>query len=101
MSIDLKMPDSYNLKAVDFDPFKGNEIEKIARTNEPQREVWLSCILGGEEASLAYNESVSLELNGAVNKMAFDTAIQDLVSRHEGLRAVLSKNGEDLIIYRE
>ncbi len=95
------MRNNYNLIAVDFNPFEGNEIEKIAITNEPQREVWLSCILGGEEASLAYNESVSLELRGKFNDSAFEKAIHDLIARHEGLRAVLSQNGEDLIIYKE
>jgi amino acid adenylation domain-containing protein len=95
------MHNNYNLVAVDFNPFEGNEIEKIAITNEPQREVWLSCILGGEEASLAYNESVSLELKGKFNEKAFEKAVHDLMIRHEGLRAVLSKNGEDLIIYKE
>jgi amino acid adenylation domain-containing protein len=92
---------NYNLVAVDFDPFEGNEIEKIAITNEPQREVWLSCMLGGDEASLAYNESVSLQLQGDFNELAFRKAIQDLIVRHEGLRAVISRNGEDLIIYKE
>ncbi|WP_316812012.1 amino acid adenylation domain-containing protein [Pedobacter heparinus] len=95
------MHNNYNLVAVDFDPFEGNEIEKVVITNEPQREVWLSCILGGNEASLAYNESVSLELTGKFDERAFQQALHGLVGHHEGLRAVLSKNGEDLIIYKE
>lgn len=95
------MHNNYNLVAVDFNPFEGNEIEKVVITNEPQREVWLSCVLGGDEASLAYNESVSLELNGNFDHLAFHKAIHSLVERHEGLRSVLSKNGEDLIIYKE
>lgn len=91
----------YSLVAVEFDPFEGDEIEKAIITNEPQREVWLSCMLGGDEASLAYNESVSLELKGDFNYQAFKKALKDLIAHHEGLRSVLSKNGEKLIIYKE
>lgn len=87
--------------AVDFNPFEGNEIEKVIITNEPQREVWLSCVIGGEEASLAYNESVSLEFEGVFNYPAFEKAVNDLIARHEGLRAVISRNGERLIVYKE
>lgn len=95
------MHNKYSLLAVDFNPFEGNEIEKVIITNEPQREVWLSCVIGGDEASLAYNESVSLEFKGDFNFPAFEKAINDLIVRHEGLRAVISRNGENLIIYKE
>ncbi|RYG13766.1 MAG: non-ribosomal peptide synthetase, partial [Chitinophagaceae bacterium] len=87
---------------VDFDPFgEVKEIEKIIPTNEPQREIWLSCIIGGEEANLSYNESVSLEIKGDLNFAAFKKAVNDLVLRHEALRATISPNGETLIVYRD
>ena len=86
---------------VDFDPFGDiREIEKIIPTNEPQREIWLSCMIGGEEASLSYNESVSLKIKGTLNIPAFKKAVDDLVRRHEALRATISPNGETLIVYR-
>ncbi len=45
-----------NFIEVDFDPFEdGKEIEKTVTINEPQREIWLSCMLGGDAANLAYN----------------------------------------------
>jgi len=87
---------------VDFDPFaEEKEIEKIILTNEPQREIWLSCILGGEDANLSYNESVSLDIKGDLNIPAFERAINDLVRRHEALRSTISPNGETLVIYKE
>ena len=95
------MNKDFEYVAVDFNPFGENEIEKITITNEPQRELWLSCIIGGNEASLAYNESVSLELSGVFNPDAFQKAIVSLIDRHEALRSTISKNGENLIIYRE
>jgi len=87
--------------AIDFDPFGDvREIEKITPTNEPQREIWLSCIIGGEEANLSYNESVSLEITGKLNENAFKKAVDDLVLRHEALRSTISPNGETVIVYR-
>lgn len=90
-----------NFKEVDFDPFeKGQEIEKIISTNEPQKEIWLSCILGADEANLAYNESVSLELRGALQPDLFLAALREVVDRHEALNAVVSNDGELLIIHK-
>lgn len=86
---------------IDFDPFaEVKEIEKIILTNEPQREIWLSCILGGDDANLSYNESVSLKIKGDLHIPAFERAVNDLVRRHEALRSTISPNGETLIIYK-
>lgn len=86
---------------IDFDPFAGiKEIEKIILTNEPQREIWLSCILGGEDANMSYNESVSLDIKGDLHIPAFERAVNELIRRHEALRSTISPNGETLIIYK-
>lgn len=87
---------------VDHDPFAGErEIQKITFTNEPQREVWLSCVIGGDDANLSYNESVSLKIQGELNIDAFGRALEEVVRRHEALRATISPNGETLIIYND
>lgn len=92
---------SYILTPIDFNPFEEEkEIDKIVFTNEPQKEIWLSCTIGGDEANLAYNESVSLDLKGVFQPTYFIEAIKEVVSRHEALRAVVSANGETLIIYK-
>jgi len=92
---------SYTLTAVDFNPFEeGKEIDKIVNTNEPQKEIWLSCIIGGDDSNLAYNESVSLDLTGNFHVTYFREAIQEVVDRHESLRATVSANGESLLIYK-
>lgn len=86
---------------IDFDPFEEErEIDKIVFTNEPQKEIWLSCLIGGKESSLAYNESVSLDLEGNFHADYFTEAIAEVVSRHETLRSTVSANGETLIIYK-
>lgn len=86
---------------VDFDPFgEIKEIEKITLTNESQREIWLACVIGGNDANLSYNESVSLALNGHFDFIAFKKSVNDLILRHEALRSTISPNGESFIIYK-
>ncbi len=98
--INFKMKSTLNLTAVDFDPFgDGKKIIKIISTNEPQREIWLSCLIGGKEANLSYNESVSLQFSGELNYNALKKAIDDVILRHESLRSTISPNGEKLIVY--
>ena len=61
---------------VDFNPFAEElEIEKVAFTNESQREIWLSCVIGGDGANLSYNESVSLVITGNFKFIAFQKYI--------------------------
>jgi amino acid adenylation domain-containing protein len=92
------MPD---LIPIDFDPFSGGyEIEKLCFTNEPQREIWLSCEIGGADADRSYNESVSLRISGELNIEHLKRAVDELVLRHEALRATVSPDGESLIIYK-
>lgn len=86
---------------VDFDPFAEDlEIAKITLTNEPQREIWLACMIGGREANMSYNESVSLKLTGDLKFDALKRSTEQLVARHEALRSSISANGETLIIHK-
>ncbi|HEY9132089.1 MAG TPA: amino acid adenylation domain-containing protein [Dyella sp.] len=83
--------------AVDYDPFADAPLARVAATTEPQREIWLAAQLE-REASLAYNESISLRLRGPLDVDALRRAVQGLVDRHESLRATLSRNGEEMHI---
>ena len=83
--------------AVDFDPFTGPSIERTIPTTEAQREV-LAASEMGVDASCAYNESVSLELKGALDRTALEKAMRDLVVRHESLRATLNTSGTRMLI---
>ena len=79
-------------RAVDFDPFAGPSIERTAPTTETQREIWTAAQMG-PEASCAYNESVSLELRGALDRNALLSSLAQLSERHEAMRSVLSASG--------
>jgi amino acid adenylation domain-containing protein len=83
--------------AVDYDPFAEAALARVVPTTEPQREIWLAAKLE-PEASLAYNESVSLRLSGELDAAALQAALQRLIDRHEALRANLSADGEELHI---
>lgn len=86
---------------IDFDPFStGEEFEKLALVTEPQKEIFLSCMIGGDDANRAYNESVSLKLVGDLHLPELKQALQLLFQRHEALRTTISPNGESLIIYK-
>jgi len=55
---------------------------------EAQMEIWLSAQLG-EDASCAFNESFTLLLRGQLDTQALRESLQDLVNRHEALRATV------------
>ncbi|HEV7333469.1 MAG TPA: amino acid adenylation domain-containing protein [Flavisolibacter sp.] len=83
---------------VDFDPFAQSELEAGVPATEPQIEILTACLLGGEDANRSYNESNSLQLRGQMNKPALQKALQELVNRHEALRASFSSDGNYILI---
>lgn len=84
--------------ASEFFPVRRKELAlaedgtRVVPTTEPQREIWLADQLG-TEASLAYNESVSLHLRGALDVERLRAAVQALPQRHDALRATFSDDG--------
>ena len=82
---------------VDHDPFADAPLASVVPTTEPQREIWLASMLGNE-ASLAYNESVSLHLRGPLDTSALRAALQDMVDRHDALRGTISDDGQLLYL---
>lgn len=88
-------------RPVDYDPFAGREIVRVAPTVEPQQEIWLSCIIGGPDANRGYNESVSLLLKGIWDQSAMEKSLDELIRRHEALRSSFSADGSEICIYKE
>jgi amino acid adenylation domain-containing protein len=66
---------------------------KSARLTEAQSEIWLAA-QAGDEASCSFNESLSLQLSGALDKHAFVRAIHAVVARHDALHIRFDRNGE-------
>jgi len=69
--------------------------DRQAPVTESQREIWLSDQIG-EDASCSYNESFSLRLNGLLNENALREAIDEVINRHEALRATFTEDGESV-----
>lgn len=90
-----------NLLPVDFDPFGGPEIIAVVPTIEPQLEIWVACMMGGEDASRSYNESMAVRLSGSFSRSAMDSALKDLIARHDALRCSFSADGRQMCIYKE
>jgi amino acid adenylation domain-containing protein len=64
---------------------------------ESQLEIWLAAQLG-DDASCAFNESVSLQMRGELNSAALQSAMNRVVARHDALRATFSATGEEMRI---
>ena len=92
---------SVHLTVIDFDPFAGPAIVCFAPTTEPQVEIWTACLLGGDDASRAFNESVTLRFTGPLNKSALERAWRALIDRHEMLRSAFSADGTQFLVFRE
>ena len=81
------------LYAVEHDPFAGPEIIAVAPITESQREVWLACQMD-PLATLAYNEASEISLSGPLDAARLADCWQQVVARHEILRATFSPDGE-------
>jgi amino acid adenylation domain-containing protein len=55
---------------------------------EAQLEIWLSAQLG-DDASCAFNESFTLLMHGELDTQTLHDSLQDLLTRHEALRATI------------
>ena len=86
-----------NDSEADFDPFAAGAIAQTTTATEAQREVWLADQLSAQ-ASLAYNESLTLRLHGLLDATALAGAFDALVARHPSLRTTFSTDGSQLLI---
>ena len=68
-----------------------NEANRIALT-EAQKQLWVLTQIE-EEGSLAYNVSISLQLQGSLNLAAMAKTVQEIVNRHESLRTTIDSEG--------
>jgi amino acid adenylation domain-containing protein len=81
------------LTSVDFDPFAETILPDILPLTEPQAEVW-AAVQMGDEASCAYNQCYSLRLRGPLSAESMESALQQVVNRHDALRVAIDADGE-------
>ncbi len=76
-------------QTVDYDPFAGAELEQVLAATAAQKEIWAATRFGND-VSCAFNESVSLHLNGALDLSALRQAWNRVIANHEALRGTFS-----------
>jgi len=59
----------------------------------PEQEELIVTSAMSEAHSRAFNESISIRLDGKLDRSALDTAVRAVVARHESLRAVFERDG--------
>ena len=77
-----------------IDDITGMKVLGISTCTEAQFEVLSACLLGGDDANRAFNQSITIHLKGPLNVAALNQALKHLVEINEALRMVfdLSKN---------
>ena len=72
----------------------GDHADAIAiPLTEAQKEIWVLTQMD-EAVSRAYNETIVLRMDGALNLEALQGALQEVVHRHEALRTTFSPQGD-------
>ena len=93
----MTSPERATATAVDYDPFTGATLARLAPLTAAQRELWLASHLE-PEASLAYNEAIAITFRGTLVLDALEASLHRLVERHEALRSTFSADGEHMFI---
>jgi hypothetical protein len=86
-------PKAMALTPVDFDPFADAAAPALLPLTEPQAEVW-TAVQMGDEASCAYNQCYSLQLRGPLSTESMESALRQVVNRHDALRVTIDADGE-------
>ena len=91
-----KNPSGFTFESIDFDPFESLVVQ--VPSTEAQREIYTSVQLGGDGANCAYNESVTIQLSGPLNKEYLRKAFEQVIHRHDALRAVFTDDGTGITV---
>ncbi len=96
----IRLATKISLRNIDFDPFIDGEILLTAPATEAQQEIWLGVQMSAE-ANLACMLSQSLRLTGRLNLDVLQSALNQLVDRHESLRTTFSGDGTTILIAKK
>lgn len=92
-----KLSSQYLTSKVDYNPFEDGDFAKAAPTTESQREMWASIAMD-KNATLCYNETLQIKLQGPLELDSFKKALRDLVIYHDALRTVFSSDGKNFFV---
>jgi len=83
---------------VTFDPFAGGELLRVSPTTWPQKEILASAQMS-DEANTAFNEAVSITIEGELDRDLLELCFNRLVERHDILRATFSRKGNEICLH--
>src|SRR4030095_6236121 len=86
-------PKTIALTPVVFDPFAEPALASGLSLTDAQSEIW-AAVQMGSDASCAYNQCFSLVLRGPLSAESMESALRQVVKRHEALRVTIDANGE-------
>lgn len=90
--------DAKQLK-VKYDPFRSGPVERAIPATLSQREMWSTLVLE-PEANICYNEVICMEVSGKLNIQKLEAAFQEVLKRHEALRATFSQDGKYFVVHQ-
>jgi natural product biosynthesis luciferase-like monooxygenase protein/amino acid adenylation domain-containing protein len=79
-------------------PAKETAAVRSIPLTDAQRQLWITTQIG-PDASRAFNESATLRMRGPLDPAAMRVALQQLVDRHDVLRATFSPTGDYQLIH--
>lgn len=84
---------------VHYNPFRGGLVEKAIPATLSQREMWSTLVLE-PEANICYNEVICMEVSGKLSTVKLEAAFQEVLKRHEALRATFSQDGKYFVVHQ-
>ena len=84
------------LQPVDFDPFAPASARQARLPlTEPQAEMWTAAAMS-REANCSYNQCFAFTFDGPLRVESLRAALDQVVARHDALRAVIAPDGTGL-----
>ncbi|WP_203300646.1 non-ribosomal peptide synthetase [Marinobacter sediminum] len=88
------------MTSANFNPFAGGELLRVTPTTQPQKEIITSAQLN-DVANTAFNEAVSVTLSGHLNIELLSDCLDDLIEKHDILRATFSRSGSEICLHEK
>src|SRR5262245_22942614 len=86
-------PKTIAFTPVVFDPFAEPALASGLSLTDAQAEIW-AAVQMGSDASCAYSQCFSLVLRGPLSAESMESALRQVVKRHEALRVTIDAHGE-------
>jgi iturin family lipopeptide synthetase A len=74
------------------------KVDQVLPMPEAEKGLWLLASLN-ESAGRAYHESITLSLNGDLDRVALDKTLQTLIDRHDALRTTIDPTGQTQTVH--